>query len=116
MSEEVKQKIGEKNRINIQGRKASQETKNKMSLTRKRKTNWGACKLSYEEAKQIKELSIKDYRPNEVFEMLNIDYKLVNNIYSNNSYKSVKVEGWETFYNNKPKLKCNWLDSKKENK
>lgn len=105
MSKETKEKIGAKNRQNMLGRKASIETKDKMSKMRSGKSNWGACKISYEEAKHIKNLLICGNRPIDISNALNIDYKIVNNIFSNNTYKSVDVEGWEEFYKNRPSYK-----------
>lgn len=98
MSNTTKQLIGEKNRTNMLGKKHSDETKKRMSSSRKNKTQWSKCLISYETAKHIKELLMSGLTPKDVSIKLNIDYKIVNNIYSSNTYKSVYVEGWNEFY------------------
>ena len=105
MSEETKMKIGESNRKNMLGKKHSEETKIKMSESRNGKTQWGKCLITYEQAYEIKRLLMTGKTPKEVSDLVDIKYKIVNGIYSNNTYKSVNVEGWEEFYlsHRKPK-------------
>lgn len=105
LSEETKLKIGKSNSIALKGKKHTKETKEKMSKIRYGKTQWGKCLLLYENAKFIKILLMQYKSPKIVSEIMNIDYKIVNNIYCNNTYKSVEVYGWNEFYNNKTKQK-----------
>lgn len=105
MSENTKKKIGIKNHYNIIGKKHSESTKQKMSEVRKNKTQWGKCLITYEQAELIKTLLMSGKTPKEVSEQICIDYKIVNNIYSSNTYKSVVVEGWDEFYKNSRKSK-----------
>lgn len=101
MSENTKRLIGEKNKINRLGRKAKEETKRKMSAKRVGKTNWGNCLISYEQAYQIKEKILNGDKLTDIAVSTGIDYKIINNIYSCNSYKSVKINGWDNFIKNK---------------
>lgn len=98
MSDKTKAKIGEANRKNMLGKKHSEETKERMSVARNGITQWGKCSLSYDQAKNVKELLMSGLSPKQVSDNLNIKYKVVNGIYSNNTYKSVYVEGWDKFY------------------
>lgn len=111
MSDETKKKISEKNKIALKGKTQSDITKAKKSKKMMGKTQWDKCKISYQEAKFIKECLLSGTRPIDISETYGIDYKIINNIYSKNTYKSVYVEGWEDFYNNKPKLR-NMRDGK----
>lgn len=99
LSEEQKRKIGEKNRANMLDRKASEETKRKMSATRKGKVNLNnkQIKLTPEKAFDIKSRLITGDKPADIANDMEIDYKLVNNILSGNTWKSVEVEGWDEF-------------------
>lgn len=97
MSESTKKKIGEKNKINGLDRKATEETKKKMSETRTGKTNWGSCKLEKEKIMEAKKLLINGMEMLDVSKKLNVDYKYINNLVCNNTYKSVLVEGWDEF-------------------
>lgn len=105
MSSTTKQLIGTKNKVNMLGKKHTDETKRRISLSRKNKTQWGKCLISYETAKKIKELLMKGNTPKEVSVNLDVEYKIVNNIYSSNTYKSVDVEGWDEFYKSHRKNK-----------
>lgn len=99
MSESTKKKIGEKNKINGIGRKASEETKLKMSKSRLGKTNWDKCSVTKEQIIQSKNLLMSGMTPIDVSKNMNIRYKIINGLYSNNAYKNAFVEGWEDFYN-----------------
>lgn len=102
MSDHAKRIIGEKNRIHMTGKKMSEETKKKMSKLRKgkvcnRKTNV----LNTEIARKIKELLITNMKPTDVAKKLNINYKLVNGVLSNNAWAIATVEGWDEWRNNR---------------
>ena len=107
MSESTKKKIGDKNKINMTGRKASEETKKKMSESRTGLVRKDLCKLSDEMARKIKEMLMNGQRPSEVAKAIGVDYRIVNNIFSNNTYKHIKIIGWDDFYKHRPKyLHC----------
>ncbi|MGL4449901.1 MAG: GIY-YIG nuclease family protein [Sarcina sp.] len=101
LSEEHKRKIGEANKIRNTGKKASESTKKKMSETRTGKST--NCKNDYSVMRKAKIMLMVLMSPMEVANILNVDYKVINNLYSNNTYKSVYVEGWEEFFKNRPR-------------
>lgn len=105
MSEDTKKKIGIANHFNMLGKKHSDHTKQLMSEKRNGVTQWGKCLISYEEAKKAKELLMDGFTPKETSDLLNIKYKIINGLYSNNTYKSVVVDGWDEFYKNSRKQK-----------
>lgn len=47
---------------------------------------------------------IEGIKPRDVSAQLNVDYKLVNGILSNNTWKHVIVEGWDNYRNTRPKV------------
>lgn len=101
-SDEHKRKIGEKNRINMTGRKHTDETKRKMSEARKGKhANRSDYRVTIDEVKRIKTLLVSGVKPSDVARNLNVDYKAVNAILSNNCWKDVQVDGWDDFRNNR---------------
>ena len=101
-TDEQKRIVGEKNRINNLGRKASDETKRKMSESRKGKPNiTSKTVINQEVAREIKTLLIQNVKPKDVANQLDIDYKIVNNILSGNVWSSVQVNGWEEFLSNR---------------
>lgn len=100
--------IGEKNRQRLLGTHLSEETKRKMSKTRtgmfvKTKTQI----LNPELARKVKEMLIAGRTPKEIMNDLNIPYKPINGIISTDTWKHVKVDGWEDFQANRPKGKGN---------
>lgn len=104
MSEKTKRLIGEKNRQHMLGRTHTSETKQKMSksrtgqdYTRYRKTT----KLNDDIVFQIKTHLIKGMKATEVAELLNVDYKHINNIIANNIWDNIKVDGWEDYLANR---------------
>lgn len=102
LTEEAKRRIGEKNRIHMLGKKHSEETKQKMSEMRKgRYINKSSYKLSDEQAFEIKRRLINGNKPSKVANDLNIDYRYVNNIISNNTWPHVHVDGWDEWRNNR---------------
>lgn len=105
-SEYAKKIIGEKNRINMTGKKHSEETKQKMSLSRTGKDYYyQRCNtiITKDIAKQIKEMLINGIKPSLISKQLNINYKIVNGIMSNDSWKIVEVEGWKEWCSNRKK-------------
>lgn len=95
MSEETKRLIGIKNKQNMIGRKASDETKRKMSETRLRLNRaFNGTEEDYNKIYNIKAMLIGGYSLREVSTILDVEYRFVNNIFSNNAYKNVIVEGW----------------------
>lgn len=108
-TEEVRMKIGEKNRLNMLGKKHSSETKKKMSEIHKGKHyNRKNYKLGEDIAREIKTLLVSGIKPSSIPELINVSYKDVNNIMSSNSWNQVYVEGWDEFQSNRkitPRLK-----------
>lgn len=102
VSEENKKRIAECNRIHNLGRKASEETKKKMSEVRKGKANITKNTiLTTEIAFQIKTMLVNGEKASDIAKKLNINYKLVNGIMSNNTWSHVKVIGWDEYLNNR---------------
>ncbi len=100
MSEEHKRKISEHNRKNMLGRKASKETKQKMSESRKGKIFYSNnMVLTKELAFEIKTRLVNGEKATDISKSMNIDYKLINNIIANDTWASVDVDGWEHFRN-----------------
>ncbi len=100
LSEEHKRKISEHNRKNMLGRKASKETKQKMSESRKGKIFYSNnMVLTKELAFEIKTRLVNGEKATDISKSMNIDYKLINNIIANDTWASVDVDGWEHFRN-----------------
>lgn len=96
MSDHAKRIIGEKNRINMTGKKMSEETKKKMSVSRVGKLCYKKSTiLDVKIASKIKELLMTNMKPFNIAKELNVDYKIVNSILSNNSWVTAKVDGWD---------------------
>lgn len=98
---EMRKLVGEKNRQRLLGSKASEETRKKMAKTRKgkhpiRKNDV----LTPEQAKQVKQMLISGIKSKDICSCLEIPYKGVNSIISNNNYSAIKVDGWEEWYEN----------------
>lgn len=102
---ETCKRIGEINRKRILGSKLSEETKRKMSQSRKgRYVPRSTDKLNEDNARTIKEMLIDGFSPRKIADNLKIDYKLVNNILSLNAWKHVYVNGWDKFQNNRKNI------------
>lgn len=89
---------GIKNRERMTGKKLSQETRKKMSEAHKgkifkKRTN----KLTSDDAYRIKSMLVNGHSTGEICDVLHVQYKLVNNILSNDAWKSVIVDGWDEF-------------------
>lgn len=106
MSENAKKIIAEKNRQHMLGTKHSEETKKKMSETRSgRHINRSTDILNQDIVRNIKLLLISGKTASEVSKELEIDYKLINNLISNNTWKTVVVDGWDEYLNNRKTYK-----------
>lgn len=102
LADEHKRKIGEKNKINMTGRKASEETKKKMSETRKGQTYLRSTdKITVDQARQIKQLLIDGMKPSDIAKNIDVEYKSVNMIMSNDAWKNVIVDGWDEYRANR---------------
>lgn len=106
MSEHAKKIVGQKNREHMLGTKHSEKTKKKMSEKRtglvvKKKTNV----LDENIVRKIKELLIKGETASQVAKELSINYKNINNLIANNTWKSVIVDGWDEFRANRKTYK-----------
>ena len=62
-------------------------------------------KLNDELAYEIKRLLISGIKPSDVAKTLNIEYRHINNMISNNTWKHIKVDGWEEYMNNRKRYK-----------
>lgn len=104
LSDEHKRKIGEANRKRMLGRTASNATKKKMSETRTGKTPRRDNLINFSTARHIKIMIMIGLKSCEICDISNVEYRVVNNIKSNNTYKEAYVDGWEEWYK-KHKLK-----------
>ena len=57
--------------------------------------------LDAELAFNIKQMLINGYTASDISKELSVDYKLINNIISNNTWSTVHVDGWDEFRNNR---------------
>ena len=104
MSDHAKEIVGNKNRQHMIGKTHSEETKRKMSQSRKGQSyNHYKCTnvLTDDLAKDIKTQLIKGIKGKEIAKSLGISYTLVNNILSNNAWSHIIVDGWEEFQENR---------------
>lgn len=98
VSPEQRRKIGEMNRQRMLGSKLSEATRKKMSESRKgKRIRTKRDSLSDEQAKNIKKMLIANIATKEIVQTLQVDYKSVNNILSNNAYSTIHVDGWDEF-------------------
>ena len=98
ISPEIRKRVGEQNRKRMTGSKLSEETKNKMSETRKGKRVYRKSdSLTNEQVISIKKMFISGATSREIMDILNVEYKPVNAILSNNAYFTVFVEDWDSF-------------------
>ena len=98
ISPEIRKRQGELNRKRMLGSKLSDETKAKMSKTRKGKRVYRSNDtLTDEQAILVKQLFIKGKTSKEIQEEMKLPYRTLNNILSNNAYSTVYVEGWNEF-------------------
>ena len=106
MSENTKKLIAEKNRQHMLGTKHSEEAKKKMSKTRSgRHINRSTDILNQEIVRNIKLLLIGGKSASEVSKELGVNYSLINNLISNNTWKTVVVDGWDEYRNNRKTYK-----------
>lgn len=106
MSDNAKKIIAEKNRQHMLGTKHSEETKKKMSETRSgRHINRSTDILNQDIVRNIKLLLISGKTASEVSKELGIDYKLINNLIANNTWKPVVVDGWDEYRSNRKTYK-----------
>lgn len=97
---EWKRKIGEKNRINMLGKKHTEETKRKMSESRKGKhLHRSTDTLNGELAFDIKTRLMSGESPSNISRDLGITYNSVNGILSNNTWSHVHVDKWDEWRN-----------------
>ena len=104
MSEHAKQIIGMKNREHMLGTRHSQETKNKMSNARRGKsyTRYKSTNVLNDDIVfEIKTRLVNGEKSSTIAKDMNIDYRHINNIISNNTWSNIVVDGWDDFYNNR---------------
>lgn len=102
MSDNAKRIVGDKNRLHMTGRKLSQETKNKMSASRLGKVpNRKSNTITPDIARMIKHDLIHNVPYSQIYDKYGITYRVINNMISNNAWKSVYVNGWDDFLMNK---------------
>lgn len=88
------------------GTKLSEETKMKMSKTRTgKRINRSTDILNEDIVRNIKLLLINGKSASEASKELGIDYKLINNLISNDTWKTVVVDGWDEYRNNRKTYK-----------
>lgn len=108
MSEHAKRLVGEANRKHMTGRKASNETRAKMSKSQSiRYNNPSIVERSIDDptAKKIKETLVKGCKSREIVNALQVPYKVINGILSYNIYKHVEVGGWDEFQSSRKRVK-----------
>lgn len=106
MSENAKRIIAEKNRQHMLGTKHSEATKKKMSETRSgRHINRSTDILNQDIVRNIKLLLISGKSASEVSKELGIEYRLINNLIANNTWKTVFVDGWDEYRSNRKTYK-----------
>lgn len=99
ISPETRKRVGELNKKRMMGRKLSQETKSKMSKSRKGKHPIRRNDLlTISEAELVKKLLVSGMAPREIVDRVNVPYKAINGIISKNHYESVRVDGWDEYY------------------
>jgi group I intron endonuclease len=106
MSEHAKAIVGEKNRVHMSGRKHSEETKRKMSETRRGQSYTRHSKtnvISESIAREIKARLLNGQSVSAIAKELAIPRNTVANILSNNTWDNVLVDGWDEFCRNRPK-------------
>lgn len=103
ISEEQKRQIAIKNRINMTGKRHSDETKRKMSKVRKGKVNLNSkgILLTPEVAFEIKSRLVNGESATDIAVDIDVDYKIINNIIANNTWSSVEVDGWDDYLRNR---------------
>lgn len=107
-SEETKRLIGEKNRINMLGKKHSEETKRRMSEARKgkyytryRKTN----STNDDDVKKIKTMLVAGVKSKDIVNEVGCNYGTINNILSADAWNNIEVDGWEEFQSSRKRNK-----------
>lgn len=108
LSEEAKKKIGEKNRVNMLGKKHSEYTKKLMSDKRKgqRYTRYRKTNITDDDTVfKIKTYLVQGMSATEISNKLNVKYNLINNILSNNAWDNITVDGWDEFRANRKTYK-----------
>lgn len=102
LSEEQRKKIGKINKERMTGSKLSEETRLKMSETRRGKhINRKTDVINLDIAYKIKEMFVDGKDASSIAKELNVPYKIVNGIMSNNTWAMVKVDGWDEYRNNR---------------
>lgn len=98
VTEESLRKLAEANRKRMTGTKLSESTKRKMSESRTGKhVNKKTDLINEDIAREIKEMLVSGHNTKDIISTLNIPYRCVNNILSNDSFAMVKVDGWDEF-------------------
>lgn len=106
ISPEIRKRTGELNRKRMMGSKLSEDTKKKMSETRKGKyVKRHNDTLTEEQATQAKKQLVSGTKPSQVAKDLNVDYKSINNLLSLNTYSHIFVDGWNEFQSTRKKYK-----------
>lgn len=104
MSEHAKHMVGMKNREHMLGTKHLQSTKEKMSETRRGKdyTRYRITNaLNDDIVFEIKTRLVNGEKPSSIAKDMNIDYRHINNLISNNIWNNIVVDGWDDYYNNR---------------
>ena len=117
MPEHIKQMLSSLNKRLNTGKHVSDETKRKMSASKlgKKRTETcihkmqetriqnilqgqnNKCKLTAEQARQVKQMLIKGFSYNEIAKRFSVSKSNVNAIRCNRSWKFVEAEGWDEY-------------------
>lgn len=104
LSPETRKHIGELNRQRMLGTKLSEETRTKMSASRKgRHIKKVTDQMTDEQATNAKRSLMDGASIKETAAVVGVDYKTINNLLSSDTYKHVVVPGWHEFQEQRPK-------------
>lgn len=106
VSEASIKRLVEANRERLTGSKLSDSTKRKMSESKTGKhINKKTDIIDESAAREVKEMLVSGYKTKDITSEINVPYRCINNILSNDSFTTVKVDGWDEFQKTRRRLK-----------